>query len=476
MKSEDPSVNLEAMVEARKMLSQENDPPVQDFIDNGVLPLAIESIKTGNSDLQYEATWVITNIASGTNEQTTAVVEHGAVPILIGLLSSPEVRLQEQAAWALGNISADSPDLRNQLVADGVVKPLLDTAKEDMPISFRRNLSWVLSNVFRYKELNMPEEEKLLVLQELKDNIERQDDFEIKSNTIWTLSYFLEQNDSHIALVVEHGFVPLLVANASDSELQKVAVRCLGNIVTGNDTQTEQVLEAGVLPLYLDILENSTRESIRKEVFWSVSNITAGTAAQIQRVVDAGFLPILVDSIMKGSFAEKKEACWALSNLTSSGNVEHIKPMIQAGALPAFTKMLISTDVKLVEVSLEGIENTFKKLSASDEGAEEAIKIVREADGVDILESLLKYENSSVVEKTNRILNAYFPNSEDLSNAEDAMMEDLRMIFGEPTELSSSEAIQNLPEQASKYTTVPLIQLGDAEDEKPENEETSASS
>lgn len=47
LKSEDPSVNLEAMVESRKILSQEVDPPVQDFIDNGVLPLAIASIKGG---------------------------------------------------------------------------------------------------------------------------------------------------------------------------------------------------------------------------------------------------------------------------------------------------------------------------------------------------------------------------------------------------------------------------------------------
>lgn len=475
LKSDDPSVKLEAMVESRKLLSQEVEPPVQDFIDSGVLPLAIAAVKAENSELQYEATWVITNIASGTSEQTTAVVDHGAVPVLIELLGSPEVRLQEQAAWALGNISADSPGLRDQLVADGIVTPLMSSIKEDMPISFRRNLSWVLSNIFRYKGIDMPEEEKLLVLGELKHNLEKQDDFEVKSNSIWTLNYFMEQSDSHIQLVVEQGFVPLLVENIPDSQLQKVTVRCLGNILTGNDSQTEQVLEAGVLPLYLDILASSHSESVRKEVLWSLSNVTAGTATQVQRVVDAGLLPVLVDSVMQGSLAERKEACWALSNLTSAGSADHVKALVEADALPAFTKMLISTDVRLVEVTLDGLGNTLRILSESDEGAEGAIQIIRAADGVDVLESLLKYASSAVVSRADHILNTYFPNSEEVSSPDDALMEDLRMIFGEPTDAGGAEAAHDLPEQASKYTTVPLEQLGEEDEEEPEGDGASAS-
>jgi hypothetical protein len=58
-------------------------------------------------------------------------------------------------------------------------------------------------------------------------------------------------------------------------------LRAVGNIVTGDDTQTQIVLNCSVMQCLVHLLA-SPKESIRKEACWTISNITAGNRQQIQ--------------------------------------------------------------------------------------------------------------------------------------------------------------------------------------------------
>jgi hypothetical protein len=60
------------------------------------------------------------------------------------------------------------------------------------------------------------------------------------------------------------------------------ALRTVGNIVTGDDNQTQIVINCNALPYLLNLLTTSPKKSIKKEACWTISNITAGTKAQIQ--------------------------------------------------------------------------------------------------------------------------------------------------------------------------------------------------
>lgn len=150
---DNPQVQLAAVQSARKLLSSDRNPPIDPLIASGILPILVQCLECYDyPPLQFEAAWALTNIASGTSEQTNKVVQAGAVPLFLKLLNSPQQNVCEQAVWALGNIIGDGPHLRDYVIELGVVNPLLSFIKPEIPISFLRNVTWVIVNLCRNKD------------------------------------------------------------------------------------------------------------------------------------------------------------------------------------------------------------------------------------------------------------------------------------------------------------------------------------
>ena len=138
----------------RKCLSIQENTPIQEVIDNNVVPTLIELINNdSNPHLQIEATWCVTNMATGSTLQTNSLVEKNIIPIYIKLLSKSNIHLVEQAVWGIGNIAGDCITFRNLLVINGAMPSLvgLYNKVKDHNNKVKEQIIWAASNLCRLK-------------------------------------------------------------------------------------------------------------------------------------------------------------------------------------------------------------------------------------------------------------------------------------------------------------------------------------
>jgi importin subunit alpha-2 len=279
-----------AVQSTRRLLSREKNPPIDKVIKAGLVPSLMNLLQyDSNTDIQFEAAWAVTNIASGTSEQTKTVVEAGCINHFRKLLMSSRLQVQEQAVWALGNIAGDGPEYRDLVIDCDCVRPLLNLIRTDIAVPFLRNVTWTLSNLCRNKN-PPPDLNKIVDVLPVLANLIRYKDEEVVADTCWAFSYLTDGPNEKIARVIStEGVVPQLVSLLGHSNVSIVtpSLRTIGNIVTGDDTQTQLVIESGALKPLRNLLHHSKAQLV-KEATWAISNIAAGTEKQIQMLIDEG--------------------------------------------------------------------------------------------------------------------------------------------------------------------------------------------
>lgn len=308
---------------------------IQKALDQKIVPYLMKSVSLVNGSdapekeaFLFEAAWVLTNLAAGTETQTDVVVDAGATALFIALLDHPREALREQGLWGLGNIAGGSvarfrdkilthhnaqsvvsrrysparhryahnsdrsrsPENRSHTStskAHGLGITLLTAACEkSQKLTTLRTGVWALVNLCR----GTPPPALQLVapaIPYLTTLVASVSDSVVLRDALWALEGISIIPSGGSAALVHQNVVPLVIRMLShkDEAVRRPALRIIGQLAGGTADDTQELLDHGVLKSLVSLLlqqQHSARKTVRKDVCWTLSNIAAGTPQQLE--------------------------------------------------------------------------------------------------------------------------------------------------------------------------------------------------
>ncbi|KAG2226823.1 hypothetical protein INT45_005788 [Circinella minor] len=293
----------------RKYLTQahSSNTCVDDILSLGVLPRLRELLVLHDQhDIQFEAAWIVTNIAAGTSKQTEMLVNADFIIGLLECLHSQQttINVKTQAAWALSNFAGESPQLRQLLIQNdalgAVAQVLLDLttkAKEDAReygcygdtttifddemLTDIKALTWTISNMSRGGFYTADYWSKYLVAFDALSQCILFDHSDLWIDGGWGLSRILHNMHGVTPFYENFTFSPRLPSRLADLLYESgrsiiiPILRTLINITSLPDTHCMKLIDKHLVRNLLSYMSPEIETSVRRDTYLVIANLAA---------------------------------------------------------------------------------------------------------------------------------------------------------------------------------------------------------
>jgi len=257
---------------------------------------------------------------------------------------------------------------------------------DNLTISMMRNIAWTLSNFSRGKD-PCPRFEVVVKGLPTLGKLLFSTDEEVLADTLWAFSFLSESGgseciDAILAIGVCQRLTDLLFYN--NYAIVCPALRTIGNICTGNETQTQEILNCPILSALINLLNDSLNISLKKEICWVLSNIAAGNKSHSDYLLNnLNIVQLLIAIAIEEEISVKREAMWVLCNLLRYCTYDQAIFFLSHKVLLPLCHMIknFKNDYQMALCCLEGLTRLLNLISDNDEYHQEAIKVLVEEEG-----------------------------------------------------------------------------------------------